>query len=160
MNEPIERPGARVVVLDEDDRILLLRSDEDGRAIWVMPGGALEAGETPEQAAARELREEVSLANLPLEGLSWVREHVWTWSATGETYASRERFFLARVHEASVVVESPALLTPILEARWWSVAELEEGRTAGVEIVPRRLPEHLRSLLEHGPRAEIVDVGV
>ena len=95
-----------------------------------------------------------------MQPLKWTREHVWTWSCTGETYASREQFFLARVASALVVVEPPGLLAPILESRWWNVAEVEEARAAGVVIVPRRLAEHLRSLLVDGTPDEIVDVGV
>lgn len=52
------RVAAYAVVTDEDDRILLARWTEGRRAAWTMPGGGLEAGEDPEEAVRREVREE------------------------------------------------------------------------------------------------------
>jgi 8-oxo-dGTP diphosphatase len=59
------RAAAYVVCRDDAGRILLTRfsapgNPDDGR--WTMPGGAMEWGETPEEAALRELDEETGLA--------------------------------------------------------------------------------------------------
>lgn len=55
---PMLSAGATVVVL-KDHRILLnLRSDTH---TWGIPGGAMELGETLEETAARELKEETDL---------------------------------------------------------------------------------------------------
>lgn len=45
-------------VVFDDDKVLLLRKPNDE---WVMPKGHLEPGETPEQAAVREVFEETGL---------------------------------------------------------------------------------------------------
>ncbi|MFF3026439.1 MULTISPECIES: NUDIX hydrolase [unclassified Microbacterium] len=52
------RVAAYAVVTDDDDRILLARWIDGRRVAWTMPGGGLEAGEDPEAAVRRELREE------------------------------------------------------------------------------------------------------
>jgi len=52
------RVAAYAVVTDEDDRVLLARWTEGRRVAWTMPGGGLEAGEDPEDAVRREVREE------------------------------------------------------------------------------------------------------
>ncbi|GAA1538747.1 ADP-ribose pyrophosphatase YjhB (NUDIX family) [Microbacterium ginsengiterrae] len=52
------RVAAYAVITDEDDRVLLARWTEGRRAAWTMPGGGLEAGEDPEDAVRREVREE------------------------------------------------------------------------------------------------------
>lgn len=63
--EIVDHPGAvAVVVLDDDDRVLLVRQYRHpvGRDLWEVPAGLLdEPGEDALDAAARELREEVDL---------------------------------------------------------------------------------------------------
>ena len=58
-NAPMLSVGATVVVLKDRKILLNLRSDTN---TWGIPGGAIELGETLEQTAARELREETSLS--------------------------------------------------------------------------------------------------
>ena len=55
---PMLSVGATVVVLKEKRILLNLRSDTHS---WGIPGGAIELGETLEQTAARELKEETNL---------------------------------------------------------------------------------------------------
>lgn len=50
--------GATVVVLKDNKILLNLRSDTN---TWGIPGGAIELGETLEETAARELKEETNL---------------------------------------------------------------------------------------------------
>jgi L-amino acid N-acyltransferase YncA/ADP-ribose pyrophosphatase YjhB (NUDIX family) len=54
------RAGA--VVRDPRGRVLFVRREAEGRVWWVLPGGTVEPGERPEEAAARELAEETGLA--------------------------------------------------------------------------------------------------
>lgn len=61
---------AQVVLLDAD-RILLARHQRRGGSYWVLPGGAVEPGETPEEAAVREVLEETGL-QIRLERLLFV----------------------------------------------------------------------------------------
>lgn len=55
-------PAACVVLVDDRHRILLVkRSVAPKQGLWCLPGGFMETGETPEQAAIRELYEETGL---------------------------------------------------------------------------------------------------
>ncbi len=53
--------AAGVLFLTPDDRVLLLRRTDvgDHAGTWSTPGGKIEDGETPEQAARRECQEEI-----------------------------------------------------------------------------------------------------
>ena len=55
--------GVRVAVIDENGRVLLVkhRYESEGRDIWMLPGGAIEEGETSRDAVIREVLEETGL---------------------------------------------------------------------------------------------------
>lgn len=54
-------PAVGAVVFRGSDVLLVKRGSEPNRGRWSVPGGALEAGETVEAAAVREVREETGL---------------------------------------------------------------------------------------------------
>jgi ADP-ribose pyrophosphatase YjhB (NUDIX family) len=54
------------VIKDDAGRLLLIKRGHDpGRGLWSVPGGRVEAGETDEEAVAREVREETGLIVAP-----------------------------------------------------------------------------------------------
>jgi len=56
-------PATCLVLIDSHDSVLLVRrSVEPKKNFWCLPGGFMELGETPEQAALRELKEETGLS--------------------------------------------------------------------------------------------------
>lgn len=52
--------GANIIVLNESDEILVVKQNYGGRK-WILPGGAIERGETPRHAAQEEAEEESGL---------------------------------------------------------------------------------------------------
>jgi 8-oxo-dGTP diphosphatase len=54
-------PAAGVLVVEDDQVLLVRRRDEPRIGFWCLPAGFMEAGETPEQTAIREAREETGL---------------------------------------------------------------------------------------------------
>jgi ADP-ribose pyrophosphatase YjhB (NUDIX family) len=52
-------PSVTVIARDEQGRVLLVRHADTGH--WVAPGGSIDPGERPREAALREMREETGL---------------------------------------------------------------------------------------------------
>jgi 8-oxo-dGTP diphosphatase len=49
-------------IITHEGRVLMVRRrQQEGKLLWAFPGGGIEDGETPEQAAVREVAEEVAL---------------------------------------------------------------------------------------------------
>ena len=79
------RTRSGVVLLDRD-RVCLIQRVRNGRTYYLFPGGGVEPGETPEQAAAREALEELGV-EVELERL------VAEYSFRGR----RQYYYLARI---------------------------------------------------------------
>jgi 8-oxo-dGTP diphosphatase len=94
------------VICRRDNQILYVRKP---KARWTLPGGKIEADESPSQAAARELREETGLI---LEDLSYV-----TRFEGGEV--------LHHVFEVSVTfIATPMARNEIADCKWFTAKQL------------------------------------
>jgi 8-oxo-dGTP pyrophosphatase MutT (NUDIX family) len=142
---PVNRPAARVVLLDADDRVLLFETAEPGRAhepFWFTVGGGVEDGEEPRRAAVRELQEETGLhlEECDLVGPVWQRDVVFSFDDTA--YSSREWFYLARSPRPEIDTSgfTDIEAATVRQHRWWTPDEL---RRSGVAVYPMQLPELL-----------------
>ena len=52
---------ATAIIVQGAKTLMIRRKEREGKLLWAFPGGGIEAGETPEQAAVRETAEEVGL---------------------------------------------------------------------------------------------------
>ena len=142
------RDAVRAVLLDPDDRLLLVRFVFPDREVWAPPGGGVEAGEPDEPALRRELAEECGLSEFDLGPQLWFRTH---WQLGERWGGQTDRYFLVRV---PAFEPKPELTAEQLRAegfdvmRWWTPAELAASTE---RFAPRRLPGLVDELLRDGP---------
>jgi len=146
---PVARVGGRVLLVDPDDRVLLIHERiEDGSTHWLTPGGGVEDGESPRSAAEREAFEEVGVrVDLGTAEPVLVTQRGWSWA--GIEYDQADYFYLAYVPEQ--VSLAPGGLTAVeqttlLGHRWWTVEDL---RSTTEVILPADLGDVLAKLLAH-----------
>jgi uracil-DNA glycosylase len=110
---PTASSGA-VVASPEGEILLLRRTDEE---IWCLPKGTVERGETLEQTAIREVREETGLRVKLLRPLHEVR-YSFYWPPARANYDKTVTYFLAKPTGGRLVPEPG-----FEEARWVTRAE-------------------------------------
>jgi double-stranded uracil-DNA glycosylase len=152
------RPAVRALVVDRDERTLLVRFDWPNKTVWALPGGGIDQGESPEKAIVRELAEEVGLREFDLGPCVWVRDH-WFTDIPGWGGQS-ERIYFVRSSAFDPAPEWSAdqlAAEGVTALRWWTRTELDAANTL---FSPRRLPFLLGDLLQTGAPPEPIDVGV
>jgi 8-oxo-dGTP diphosphatase len=84
----VMRPSAYALIENDDGRFAVVTAPMG----WFLPGGGIEAGETPEQAIAREALEECGLVVEP--GLRIAEAIQLVYSAREDTYFEKPSLFL------------------------------------------------------------------
>jgi len=104
------RIGAKAILLDSDNNILLIQEAPYKENEWSFPGGGAEDDETPKQTILRELQEELGIKDVTLLFKSahtikydWPEEHIETmYKATGKRYKGQEKYqFVVRFNGKS-----------------------------------------------------------
>ena len=133
-----QRPYLAVsAAIVRDGKVLIVRrAREPALAVYTLPGGAVEAGETLEQAVTREVREETALEIEPV-ALAGHREVILR-----DAEARVERHFVILCFAARLLGGDIALNDELDDARWLDPAELADLRTTeGLQDIVRAAVE-------------------
>lgn len=128
-SSPETRLAARVILLDPEDCVLLLRGRDstvpEADSWWFTLGGGLESGESGTQAAIREVQEETGLRLPAVHGPLYFQTIDLVFE--GMPLHQSEEFFAARVSRFTVTNEGRTALEKrtLSESRWWSADEIE-----------------------------------
>ena len=144
------RETARIMLIDEENRIFLLKTHFDPEVglppRWLTPGGGIDSGESTLQAAVRELYEETGMTVSPevLGEPVLVASGRWDW-ADGLNYQT----YTDTIYELKVQNFQPDTsgftqdeLRDILEYRWWTLEEILGSKEP---LAPHELRAWLRS---------------
>lgn len=157
------RETARIVLLNEQDRILLFKMKDPsvtskenpaGEPVWYPPGGGVEENESYLEAAKRELWEETGLADGVKWGpLVWIRDiHLFV---NQKKTRFIEYYYVARVHGTKITMKhfTEVEKNNYQAHHWWSIDEIEKTNEL---IFPKELKEKLTPILKGGyPAAPI-----
>ncbi|MGL4440556.1 MAG: NUDIX hydrolase [Bosea sp. (in: a-proteobacteria)] len=160
----VTRHTSRLIILDPADRLLLIqyRATERQSVVhpglkdfWFTPGGGIEPGESAEEAALREMDEEVGLSGLPLLG-EVARRDALNDLFTRAAFC-HERYFLVRASSAAFDTARLAETDQdeVLDVRWW---ELDAFKASSEVLIPGGVLALVGQLILQGIPPEPVDL--
>lgn len=151
--EPIHRVAVRLLPVSLSGQVLLLQGQDPARPgdlHWVSVGGAVDPGETHEQAAVRELHEETGIEATVDRLVGPIGEGVHPFSWNGTDYVSHSTFFAislpADVHVHFDGLED-AEIGNILQAAWWTPDALADDGSAASDDMPAMMATAIDAVL-------------
>jgi putative (di)nucleoside polyphosphate hydrolase len=151
--KPGYRPGVGVMLLNKAGLVFVAQRIDTRVEAWQMPQGGIDGGETPREAALRELEEEIGTANVRVlaETDGWLnydlpdelKGKVWGGKWPGQTQKWFACLFLGADDEIDLETEHPEFS----EWRWVPMSAL------GALIVPFKRPLYEDLVSELGPAA-------
>jgi mutator protein MutT len=106
--------AASVAIVRQHDLLLIQRNRAPSEGLWTLPGGRLEAGETAEQCAIRELKEELGLDVFALRPLIVLRHGQY-----------RLQTFATQAYDGEIVADA----AEVRDWRWVRPAQLGRLQT-------------------------------
>ncbi|HUI49838.1 MAG TPA: NUDIX hydrolase [Acidimicrobiia bacterium] len=150
-----DRVAARVLLVDDDGAVLLLRGCDPARrdrgTWWFTPGGGLDAGESSEDAARREAREETGFEVADLGPVVFRRTADFDFENV--RYRQREQFYCVRCARFTIddTGWTDVERRSVLDHRWWTADELQ---STDETIHPPELAQILDEVVRGGPVAD------
>jgi 8-oxo-dGTP pyrophosphatase MutT (NUDIX family) len=107
--------GVLVRTIGGRPHVAAIRPQGKKAGTWALPKGAIDPGESPQETAVREVREETGVEGRLVEKLGDVK-YVYTWD--GERIFKVVSFFLLRAGRGRIGEIEEAMRVEVAEARW------------------------------------------
>jgi 8-oxo-dGTP pyrophosphatase MutT (NUDIX family) len=114
---PWETSAGGVVFREHRGELELAVIRPHNRRVWALPKGHVDPGETPEQTARREVREETGLETEP-EAVAPLGEIRYVYRVNSRTIFKTVHFFLFRHAGGDLGNLDPAMKVEVDEVRW------------------------------------------
>lgn len=126
MREYPDRPivGAGMLVIENGKILLIKRKNEPNKGLWSIPGGMVKLGESPEEAAVREFREETGLEAV-------VENLLGVFNVVVKDDLGRIKYHYIVIDYLGKVVGG--ILRPgsdVVDAKWFHLEELDKINTS------------------------------
>lgn len=127
--------AARVIIV-KNNKFLFIHRIKHGKEYYVLPGGTIEANETPEQAAIREIKEETNF-EIKIDKLIWESEEL---VKNEKRYAY---YFLAKSFTGKLKLGGPEIVKQAEDNQyifeWLTISELDK-----LLVYPEGLKERIK----------------
>lgn len=126
MREYPDRPmvGAGVLAIENGKVLLIKRGNEPNKGLWSIPGGMVRLGESPEEAAIREFKEETGL-DAVIENLLGVFNVV-----VRDDHGRIKYHYVVIDYLGKVVGGTLSPGSDVMDAKWFKIEELSEINTS------------------------------
>jgi 8-oxo-dGTP pyrophosphatase MutT (NUDIX family) len=159
VDDVVELVAAHVLVIDPDERVLLVHGAGMGpMGYWVLPGGGVGPGESPLEVAIREVREETGLQLAETEVTGPIGSGQIDFTFRNIAYRQHQHYFAAWVGGLDAVTTGIDGFDPhesrahrgdlgALTFNWWSLDQVRSHLGSGDVLAPRHLAQILAAQL-------------
>ena len=138
MEQQIITAGGGLVFNEKDELLMIFR-----RGSWDLPKGKLDAGETIEACAVREIKEETGLKEVVIGKFIGITKHNYFDKYIGKEVIKESHWYLMTSNSSNTL--HPQTEEDITEIKWVSIADLQaylgNSYPSIVEIITKYLNE-------------------